>query len=75
VYESTTTCNSNRIEDEIIGGDISNDNSWKLEDDTPKFKCFKLLNIVKICVYINIFPSSIEYDSSFALMSIASDEI
>jgi len=70
-------CNYNRVEEKRIGGDMSNDNSSLSETDRPKFKYFKLMKLVKICVYINVFVALIELDFGFShlLISISSDKI
>ncbi len=71
----TETCNSNRVEEKIVGCEMSNDIRWYQFKDEPIFKYRKLVNIVKICVNRILLTSSVKICFLFSLISIANDKI
>ncbi len=67
--------NYRELRRKYIEGDVKNDNRWGINEDGMKFKYFKLVNIVKICVNISAFTSSLEVPFSYLVISITSNYI
>jgi hypothetical protein len=68
-------CNSDRIEEETVGGVIPNDSGQQRNNDAPKLKHRKLENTLKTCVNKSFAMSFIKPCLSFLTVSIRSDEI
>lgn len=70
------TCNSNSFDEKTDGGEKPNDNIW-FDIEEVKFKYIKLLNIVNICINIDmdVLRLSSIFNRLFWLVSITSDKI
>ena len=72
---SKQTCNSNRIEEITIGDKTLKDNCWYQNEDGPKLKYCRLVNVIKICVNKSLCTFSVAVCSPSPSVSIISAEI